>query len=142
MFAVIIPVSDFLLLLASHGCVILKLKSSGRKYASISCASVTAAQSAVCSLRNVKCATLFAVFVCNGCRLGVQYGAFCSAKRHVLKSKTGRFAVCFVWFYYQSHDFRVCGPCFLTVQTCPRYLVVLFPTPVFWYNIVYKYIPE
>ena len=136
------PFSDFLLLLASHGSIILKLKSSGRKYASISCASVTDTQSAICGSTDGKCAVLRAVFSCNGGRFGLQYGAYCNAKRHVLEGKTARIAACFVRFYYQKCGFRVLGLCFLTIQSCPRYLVAQFQSHVFLYNILYKNMPE
>ena len=85
-----------------------------------------------------KCATPRAVFSCNGGRFALQYAPYCNAKRHVLESKTGRIAVCFVCFYYQNHDFWLCGLCFLTFQICRPYLVCQFPAHVFLYNIVYK----
>ena len=88
-----------------------------------------------------KCATLRAVFSCNGGRFALQYGAYCNPKRHVLESKTGHIADYFVCFYYQNRDFRVSEPWFLTSQTCLFHLVALFRTHVFLYNIVYK-IPE
>ena len=99
-FGGLLPLSDFLVLLASHGCVILKLKSSGRKYSSIPCASLTTAQSADCGDTSGKCATLRAVFICNGGRFGLRNGTYCNPKRAILESKTARIAARFILFYY------------------------------------------
>ena len=132
------PFSDFLLLSASHGSIILKLKSFGRKYSSIPCASVSAVLPVAYISIGKKCAIFLAVFSCNGGRFGLRNGTYCNAKRAILESKTARIAACFVRFCYQNRDFRVCGPCFLTVQTCPLYLVARCQSHVFLYNIVYK----
>ena len=93
---------------------------------------------AICGITSKKCATQQAVSGCNGGRFGSQNGTYCNAKRAILESETSHIAVYFVRFYYQNHCFRVCNPCFLTIQSSLSYLVALFKSHIFLYNIVYK----
>ena len=129
---------DFLLHLPLRGCIILKFKSSGRKYASISCASVTDVKPAACVNTRKKCAMLWGVSSCNGCRFGLRNGAYCNAKRAILESKTAHIGSRFGHFQTLKLRFLRRGLWYLTTQTLPFYPDCEFQSPCFLYNIVYR----
>ena len=105
-------VLGFLLHLPSYGSIILKLKSSGRKYSSISCASVKTIPSIgyISTNKSAQRSGPFsiateAVLHCNMAHIVTQNGTYWRAKQAVLQPVLSAFVTKTVDFEYVNYDF-------------------------------------